>query len=139
MHRSSVRTAFLIVGSVAEAEELVQDAFVRLHEHFERVDNPEAYVRVVLVRACVRRNRRRTMESDRLERLAAPDVGGEPEIDEMWSAVQRLRPERRAVLILRFYEDLSHGEIARLLGCPVATVRTRTRRGLADLRKELGR
>jgi RNA polymerase sigma factor (sigma-70 family) len=134
-----VRTAYLIVGSSSEAEELVQDAFVQLHLRFETVDNPGAYLRVALVRSCVRRNQRRTMETERLARVAQNERSSEPVVDEMWSAIQRLRPERRAVLVLRFYEDLAHGEIARQLGCPVATVRTRVRRALADLRKELDR
>lgn len=139
-HRAAlVRTAFLIVGSTAEAEELAQDAFIQLHQRFETVDNPGAYLRVVLVRAALRRNQRRTMESDRLARLGSPTPHGEPAVDEMWTALQRLRPERRAVLVLRFYDDLAHGEIARLLDCPVATVRSRVRRALADLRKELDR
>ncbi|MDQ1478095.1 MAG: hypothetical protein QOE62_3324 [Actinomycetota bacterium] len=134
-----IRTAFLIVGSTAEAEELVQDAFVQLHQRFEAIDAPAAYLRVALVRSCVRRNERRTMESDRLARMPSPALAGEPAVDEMWSALRRLRPERRAVLVLRFYEDLAHSEIARLLDCPVATVRSRVRRALTDLRKELDR
>jgi RNA polymerase sigma factor (sigma-70 family) len=61
-----------------------------------------------------------------------------PEVDEMWQALGRLSPERRTVLVLRFYEQLKHGEIAALLGCSAATVRSRTRRALDDLRRELG-
>jgi RNA polymerase sigma factor (sigma-70 family) len=136
---SLIRVAFLIVGSSGEAEELVQEAFVHLHRRFETVDTPDAYVRVVLVRSCVRSNQRRAMESERLARVSALDRSPEYEVDEMWLALQRLSPQRRAVLVLRFYEDLPHAEIARLVGCPVATVRTRVRRALADLRKELGR
>jgi RNA polymerase sigma factor (sigma-70 family) len=136
---SLIRAAFLIVGSDHEAEELVQEAFLRLHERFETIETPEAYVRVVLVRSCVRANQRRVMEQQRPARFGRDDHAAEPEIDEMWVALQRLRPERRAVLVLRFYEDLPHGEIARLMGCPTVTVRTRVRRGLADLRKVLGR
>jgi RNA polymerase sigma factor (sigma-70 family) len=79
------------------------------------------------------------MESERLARVSALDRSPEHVVDEMWLALLRLSPERRAVLVLRFYEDLPHAEIARIVGCPVATVRTRVRRALADLRKELGR
>ena len=112
-----VRVAYLIVGSQAVAEELVQEAFVRLHERFATVENPGGYVRVVLVRLCVRTNERRAMETMLLERTA-PRVQPEPEPDAMWDAVQRLRPERRAVLVLRYYEDLPHDEIARHSGLP---------------------
>jgi RNA polymerase sigma factor (sigma-70 family) len=132
-----IRLAYLIVGSQPVAEELVQEAFLRLHARFAEVDNPEGYLRVALVRLCTKANQRRVMETERLRRAAGVVGPPEHEIDEMWAAVQRLRPERRAVLVLRYYEDLPHDDIARLLGCPVVTVRTRVRRALADLRKEL--
>ena len=133
-----IRVAYLIVGSEPVAEELVQEAFLRLHQRFAEVDNPGGYLRVALVRLCVKTNRRRTAERELLERSADRVAPADHEIDEMWAAVQRLRPERRAVLVLRYYEDLPHEEIARIVGCPVVTVRTRVRRALAELRKELG-
>jgi DNA-directed RNA polymerase specialized sigma24 family protein len=102
-HAALVRVAYLVVGSQAVAEELVQEAFMRLHRHFERVPI------------------------------------GEPELDTTWDALASLRPERRAVLVLRYYADMTPDEIARALGCPAATVRTRVHRGLADLRKVLER
>jgi RNA polymerase sigma factor (sigma-70 family) len=55
----------------------------------------------------------------------------------MWDAVERLPPTRRAVVVLRYWADLPHAEIADILGCPVATVRSRLHRALADLRKEV--
>jgi RNA polymerase sigma factor (sigma-70 family) len=133
-----VRLAYLSVGSTAVAEEIVQEAFVGLHRHFDRVDNPSAYLRKTVVNLCITARRRREMEAERLAVLGEPGRTGEVEVDEMWDVLARLRPERRLVLVLRYYEDLSHRDIARLIGCPVATVRTRVRRGLSDLRKELG-
>jgi RNA polymerase sigma factor (sigma-70 family) len=132
-----IRLAYLIVGSRAVAEELVQEAFLRLHQRFAEVDNPGGFLRVVLVRLCVSSNRRRAMEAERLERVSVGTAAAEPELDETWVAIQRLSPDRRLVLILRYYEDLPHDEIARLIGAPTVTVRTRVRRALADLRKEL--
>jgi RNA polymerase sigma factor (sigma-70 family) len=82
------------------------------------------------------------MEHDRigqLDRLPEPPDVGIPDIDETWDALTRLSPDRRVVLVLRFYEDLTHAQIAELLECPEATVRTRLHRGLADLRKEIER
>ena len=134
-----LRLAYLVVGSRAVAEEVVQEAFLRLHQRFPTVEQPAAYVRVAVVRLAVTTNKRRAMEIDRLERTRARADAPAPELDETFAAVLRLRPERRIVLILRYYEDLPHDEIARLLGCPVVTVRTRVRRALGDLRKELER
>jgi RNA polymerase sigma factor (sigma-70 family) len=134
-----VRVAYLIVGSQAVAEEIVQDAFAALFARFDTVDNPPAYVRTAVVRGAVSWRKRRAMEIDRVARITEPYPTGVGEIDSTWDALDALRPERRAVLVLRFYEDLSHAQIAELLGCPVATVRTRLHRGLSDLRKELER
>lgn len=68
-----------------------------------------------------------------------PPPTGDPSIDTMWDAIRRLRPERRAVVVLRYWEDLPHGEIAEILGCTVSNVRSRLHRALADLRKETDR
>jgi RNA polymerase sigma factor (sigma-70 family) len=132
-----VRVAFLIVGSQAIAEEIAQDAFAGLYAHFDEVDNAMAYVRTAVVRGAVSWRKRRAMETDRLARITEPGPTGIGDVDTTWDALRALRPERRAVLVLRFYEDLSHAQIAELLGCAVATVRTRLHRGLSDLRKEL--
>jgi len=132
-----VRVAYLAIGSHAVAEELVQEAFVRLHIHFDRVENPAGFLRTTLVRLCLTWHKRRAMEVQRLAARGEPDQTGEPAVDATWEALARIQPERRLVLVLRYYEDLSHKDIARLIGCPVATVRSRVRRGLADLRKEL--
>ena len=132
-----VRLAYLIVGSAAVAEELVQEAFLRLHSRFAGVENPGAYLRVTVVRLCTTAKRHDAIEADRVQRAHERVEPVEHGIDETWDAIQRLEPDRRAVVVLRYYEDLPHEEIGQLLGCPVATVRTRVHRALADLRKEL--
>jgi len=134
-----LRTAYLIVGSHAVAEELVQEAFARMYRHFATIDNPGGYLRTSVVRLCLQSRNRDAMEADRLVSSFEPPPTKEPEIDEMWDRLARLRPERRAVLVLRFYNDMSPAEIAEALGWRDATVRTRLHRGLADLRRELER
>ena len=78
------------------------------------------------------------MEQDRLAVVDEPPPTGDHEIDETWAVLDRLDPERRAVLVLRFYADLSYAAIGEALGIETATARTRCHRGLADLREELG-
>jgi RNA polymerase sigma factor (sigma-70 family) len=132
-----VRVAYLSVGSVAIAEEIVQEAFLRLHRHFDRVENPGGFLRTTVVNLCITWRGRADMEAERLVGLHDPGSTGDVDVDEMWDVLARLRPERRVVLVLRYYEDLSDQDIARLIGCPVATVRSRVWRGLRDLREEL--
>ena len=133
------RLAFLLVRSRAVAEELAQDAFVRLFQRFATVERPNGFLRTTVVRLALTWLERAEMERERLARVGVDRPVDAPELDETWEALGRLAPERRAVLVLRFYEGLRHGEVAELLGCPTATVRSRTRRALADLRKELER
>jgi RNA polymerase sigma factor (sigma-70 family) len=134
-----VRTAYLVVGSYAVAEELAQEAFVRLHAQFASVVNPGGFLRTAVVRLAISWRRRDARERRHMATADEPGPTGEIVIDETWDALAALSPEQRAALVLRFYEDLSHEEIAAAMGCRVATARTRVHRALADLRKELER
>jgi len=138
--RAIVRLAYLLVRSHAVAEELAQEAFLRLYTNFATVENPPGFLRTVVVRLAHTWRGRRDMEHERLERvdrLDPPPTDTIHEPDETWEAIGRLRPERATVLVLRFYEDLSHDEIAAVVGCSAATVRSRVRRALHDLGKEI--
>jgi RNA polymerase sigma factor (sigma-70 family) len=132
-----VRTAFLVVGSQALAEEVTQEAFLRLHQHFDEVRNPGGFLHTTVVRLAISLRRRANVEASRLAIVGEPGPTGAPELDATWDALATLSPERRAALVLRFYEDLDYAAIAAAMGCRVATARTRVHRGLADLRKEL--
>jgi RNA polymerase sigma factor (sigma-70 family) len=136
-----VRLAALLVGSQAVGEELAQEAFLRLFQHFDEVENPPGFLRTVVVRLSLNWRQRDRMEGRLVRRVGAgvDRLTNVPEVDETWEALARLTPERRVVLVLRYYEQLRHREIAELLGCPTATVRSRARRALQDLRKELAR
>jgi RNA polymerase sigma factor (sigma-70 family) len=134
-----VRTAFLIVGSQAIAEEISQEAFVRLLQHFDDVANPGGFLRTTVVRLCLSWRRHAAVEAAELETRQSRESTGDAEIDFVWDALATLKPDRRAAVVLRYYEDLSHAEIAELMGCRIGTARTRVHRGLIDLRKELTR
>jgi RNA polymerase sigma factor (sigma-70 family) len=138
-----VRTAYLIVRSQHVAEELVHDGFLRLHQHFDTVEAPGGFLHTTVVRLCLTWLKRRDMEQDRTQRVEFPSVvrddGAVEDADALWSALADLDPDRRAVLVLRFYEDLPYERIAEIVECPVGTVRSRIHRGLADLRQEVER
>ena len=122
------RLAFLLVRSQAQAEELAHDAFVRLYERFDTVHNPAGFLRTAVVRLAATARGRRRMEGDRLRLVDGPGdhaAHDAPEIDEAWEALGRLRAERRTVLVLRYYADMTYEDIAEAVGCSPATARSR--------------
>ena len=130
------RLAYLMTGRQHVADEVVHDAFVRLHPRLDRIDAPPAYLRATVVNLCLEWRRRAALARERAPR-PAPEWAEPPEIDETWRLLARLPAEQRAVVVLRFYEDLPLAAIAEVLGCRPATVRTRLHRALAKLRKEM--
>ena len=131
-----VRLARLLTDSPAVAEEIVQDAFIRFARSPGQKDEPVAYLRVIVVNLC--RSQQRRMLLERRVAPKAPLLSGIPEIDETWDLVRTLPFRQRAVLMLRYYEDLSEADIARVLNCRPGTVKSALHRGIAALRKQLG-
>jgi RNA polymerase sigma-70 factor (sigma-E family) len=127
------RVAFLMVGSVEQAEELVHDAFARLFERWDRVDNPGGYLRTCVVNGCKDRLRRRSVE----RRHPVSPAPSDPETEHLADVLATLPYRQRAAVVLRFYEDRSESDIADLLGCRPGTVKSLLHRGLARLREEL--
>ncbi|MFD2083151.1 RNA polymerase sigma-70 factor, sigma-E family [Actinopolymorpha cephalotaxi] len=142
---SLLRTAYLLVGDHGHAEDLVQSALVRTHRRWsglENRDQPERYVRKVLVNLASSHWRRRlhfreSPVADVPERTVADATAHSDLRDELWQALRSLPPRMRAVLVLRYFEDLSEAEIAAVLGCSTGTVKSQASRGLARLRAGL--
>jgi RNA polymerase sigma-70 factor (sigma-E family) len=139
------RLAFLLTGSRPQAEDLVHDAFVRCVGRFGHLRAHEAfdaYLRRTIVNLHTSRLRRVRVERAFLEKEAArverggsaamPDIAGR---EDMWRRLQLLPPRQRAVLVLRYYEDLSEREAADALRCSVAAVKSLTARATAALRE----
>lgn len=142
--RQLLRTAYLLTGDHGHAEDLVQTALVQAHRHWARVraaDSSLAYVRRILVNSHLSW-RRRPMTGEQViatfpERLGADPQQAHAVSDELRMALKALPPRMRAVLVLRFYEDLTEIETARILGCSPSTVSTQAARGLTALRTRL--
>ena len=132
-----VRVAYLLVGSRAEAEEVVQDAFARVEVRWARLDRPEGYLHRCVVNCShdVLRRRRLEMRFRRMHR----DEPAELRADELRDALARLPDRQRAVVVLRFYAGLPEREIADALNIRPGTVKSRLHRALAQLREEIER
>ena len=138
-----LRFGHVLTGSAQEAEDLVQEALAKSLRRWRRVraDNPVAYTRRVMINTHLTRWRRwgaRVRLGD-VPETAADDAGlrrGE-DWDTLRRALTLLPPRQRAVLVLRYLEDLPDTTIAELLGCSPGTVRSYAARGLAALRPVL--
>ncbi|HEU5007281.1 MAG TPA: SigE family RNA polymerase sigma factor [Jatrophihabitantaceae bacterium] len=148
-HRPALRrTAFLLCGDWHLADDLVQVALTRLYVSWRRVQHAEAvdaYTRRVLTRVFLderRRPWRRELVSDAPAVHERYEGGGLQEStvdrDRLLAALTAVPARQRAVLVLRFFDDLSVEQVAQILRCRPGTVKSQTARGLARLRAELG-
>jgi RNA polymerase sigma-70 factor (sigma-E family) len=139
-----IRLAFLLTGDRALAEDLVQEAFARLVGRLRHLRDPGAfgaYLRRTIVNLATSHFRRRQVERAYLERSAgAPEPRTNPneELDRtMHEALLRLPERQRAVMVLRFFEDLSDVQTGEILQCSPGTVRSLVARGMKTLRSQL--
>ena len=141
---SLLRLALLLTGNRASAEDLVQDTLARMHLSWAKVQSREAvdaYARRVMVNlntsAWRRLWRRRELLSDEVPDVAVHDQHDDGETARVWALVCTLPPRQRAVVVLRFYEQLSEAEIADTLEISRGTVKSQCSKALASLRATL--
>ena len=133
-----LRLAVMLTGSSHDAEDLLQATFARAQRHGPRIaamTAPGAYLRRIMLNEHVSDRRRRRLRTVPLTDAAA--VPAEPAAttgDDLWPLLATLPKQQRAVLVLRYYEDLPDDEIATLVGCSRATVRSHASHGIAALR-----
>ncbi len=140
---SVLRTAYLLTGDRHTAEDLVQTAFAKLYLSWDRVRDQgsiDGYLRRILVNennSLWRRGwKKREHATDELpEPTPHVDDHDDGRSDALWDLVQTLPKKARAVLVLRYYEELSEAETAEVLGISVGTVKSQTSRALAALRE----
>ncbi|NJC69376.1 SigE family RNA polymerase sigma factor [Planosporangium thailandense] len=140
-----LRTAYLLSGDWGAAEDLLQVSLTKTYlawRRIERIEAVEPYARKVLVNTATSWWRRRwhgERPTEVLpERAISDGLDARLERDALWAHVKELPARQRAVLVLRFYEDLSEVDTAALLGVSVGTVKSQCSRALATLRRRLG-
>lgn len=138
--RVLLRSAWLLTGNWASAEDLVQTSLLQSWLHWDAIkaDAPDVYVRRVLMNTFLSGQRRRwTRERPMAElpdRAAADELGSTELRHVIWRALSGLPAKQRAVVVLRYFDDLSEAQAARVLDCSVGTVKSQTSRALARLR-----
>jgi RNA polymerase sigma-70 factor (sigma-E family) len=134
------RTAYLLTGSPEAAEDLVQSCLLAAMPKWERIDDPMAYLRRAMVNERTsrwRRLRRELLRADPPDRVTPDATVPVAERAAVLAALRTLPERMRAVLVLRYWEDLSEQTTAEMLGCSVGSVKSQASRGLVRLRTEL--
>lgn len=133
-----IRLAIGMVDVPERAEEIVQDAFEKTLVAWRRVRDPGGYLRMAVVNGCRSELRRRRVM--RRHPMSAAGVTGLGESDvRLIAALQRLTPQRRIAVTLRYFADMSEADVAAAMGVKVGTVKSLVSRGLADLREVVER
>lgn len=135
--REAVRLARLLTGSAAAAEDLAHEVFIRVYRRTEPIDDVAPFLRVVIVNVCRDWHRGRRREQLRVVRHGPDADRISPEARELDASLARLPYVERAVIVLRYWLDLSEADIASTLGCRPGTVKSRHSRALQKLNKEL--
>ncbi len=145
------KTAYLMLGSACDAEDTLQEVFLQVHKSLFSYDPSKGafttWLHRITVNYCLNRRRKRgllALSLDKLSPAPASDRSGSiedrlGEEEEMRGVLRRLSEKLRAVVVLRYYWDLSHAEISQVLGIPLGTVKSRLDLALKTLRKELDR
>jgi RNA polymerase sigma factor (sigma-70 family) len=131
-YRQLLRVAFVLTGSGPAAEDVVQDVFAKVGRRMATLDDPVPYLTVAVVNQC-RSLHRRTVRAPQPD--AARDVELDVGLTELRDALAALPIRQRSAIVLRYLCDLDDAEIADILKCRRATVRSHVKRGLAQLRE----
>ncbi|HMK63075.1 MAG TPA: SigE family RNA polymerase sigma factor [Acidimicrobiales bacterium] len=152
---SLLRTAYLVTGDLGLAEDLVQECLFKIARRWTRVvsmDSPKAYARRVLVNSALDDSKRRSRHRAELERRSPSDpavplwwdseiswgaVSAADDRLELIGALGELARRQRAVLVLRYFDDLTESDVASVLGCSTGTVKSTTSRALEKMRQLL--
>jgi RNA polymerase sigma-70 factor (sigma-E family) len=142
----ALRLAYVLTGDREVAQDLLQDAFVRLAGRFVDLRDPKAFnsylVKTIVNLANMHFRRKRIERAYVASRQPQASLGSLPDVEgyeEIKTALMKLSSRQRAAIVLRFFEDLTEAQTAELLGCATGTVKSLVHRGLQTLRTEIRR
>jgi RNA polymerase sigma-70 factor (sigma-E family) len=144
----AVRLAYFLTGDANTAQDLVQDAFVRIYLRFGTLKSPtsfHSYLNRTLINLSRKRLRRKNVEQRVLHRFRSPDSDPEADRsdpaarDELFQALKLLPHRQREALVLRFYADQSENQVAQAMACSPSAVNSLVNRGLRRLRETIAR
>ena len=141
--RALLRSAYLLTGNLADAEDLVQSALAKTYQAWSRIEDRNAldgYVRRAMVNTHISWWRRRRVDeypTDEIPDQPAADTSGDTELrDTLQRAIDRLPQRMRAAVVLRYFEDMTEAEVADVLGVSQGTVKSTVSRAVAKLRTD---
>ena len=140
------RAAYLMVGDVSLAQDLVQEALTKTYVAWPRLHdkgNAEAYTRKAITTTAISWFRRKGWSHEHStdsppERGSAGHADSVTQTTWLWTALQELPVRQRAAIVLRYYEDLTEAQTAEAMGCAVGTVKSQVSAGISKLRERLG-
>ena len=141
--RALLRSAYLLVQDEGLAEDLLQTALTKAWFAWKRIEDPEAYVRRIMVTTSAswwrRRWNRETPTDEPQEPRMATRLDEPADSQDLWVAIGHLPRRQRAVVVLRYLEDRTEADTASLMGCSVGTVKSQCAKALAKLRTDAAR
>lgn len=137
------RLAFALLGDASAADEVAQDAFVKLYATWRRLDeieHPPSYLRKIVLNLCRTRGRRARLQRNVAPLLRAETSALDPDVAlrlDVWRALEKLPHRQRACVVLKYLEDLTEADVAQLLDCSVGTVKSQLHKARAKLETAL--
>lgn len=136
------KTAFLMLGNERDSEDVLQEVFLQAYRSLRQYDARKGALSTWLYRItindCLNWRRKRRLPTLSLDEVVEPSHEDVPGVDDdVWRAVSRLSPKLRAVVVLRYYNDLSYAELTEVLDIPLGTVKSRLHQALASIKGEL--
>jgi RNA polymerase sigma factor (sigma-70 family) len=132
-----VRLAWLTLGDRDRAEDIVQNAFLRLESQTQDIRDPVAYVRRVVINLALDEHRHEEVVLRNYSSLTETVQDFTPETQEVWEILQTLPARQRQALVLRYFADETLEQVAADMSCPIGTVKSLVHRGLDALRRRI--